>query len=241
MKTPPLITANHALFLDFDGTLTPLIDNPFASQLLPEVAEALPQLDALLEGALAIISGRDIRSLSERCPHSIMRIGTHGIEICPAHAPVPTAQPGPDGLKDLLEELITPHDGAWVEDKGPVCGIHYRNIPSAGPALEMALTNALAEHFPDYRAQHGKFVLEAKPLAANKGYALKHVMREAPFEGRFPIMVGDDTTDEDAFLVAQALGGFAVKVGDGKTHAQYRLSTPQDVAAWLNSCLSPNS
>lgn len=236
-KLPPLITAQHALFLDFDGTLTPLIDDPYKSQLLPEVADALPHLDNMLEGALAIISGRDLQNLAQRCPHGIMRIGTHGIEICPPNTPLTTAPIGPEGLKQLLESLVVPYSGAWVEDKGPVCGIHYRDIPSAGPDLETALITALAEHFPDYRAQHGKFVIEAKPLAANKGYALKHVMRDAPFEGRLPIMVGDDTTDEDAFLVAQALGGFAVKVGEGPTRAEYHLQTPQDVAQWLSSCL----
>ncbi len=237
MQTPPLITAQHALFLDFDGTLTPLIDNPYHSELLPEVAAALPHIDNLLDGALAIISGRDVRNLSERCPHSIMRIGNHGMEICLPNTAPKLAEPGPEGLRTLLEGLISPYTGAWIEDKGPVCGIHYRDIPSAGPDLEVALINALAEHFPDYRAQHGKFILEAKPLAANKGYALKHVMRDLPFEGRLPIMVGDDTTDEDAFLVAQALGGFAIKVGEGETRAQYRLQTPQDVAQWLNNCL----
>jgi len=80
-------------------------------------------------------------------------------------------------------------------------------------------------------------VVEAKPLAANKGYALKHVMREAPFEGRLPIMVGDDTTDEDAFLVAQGLGGIGIKVGEGETRAHFRLSCPYAVSDWLKSGL----
>ena len=57
--------------------------------------------------------------------------------------------------------------------------------------------------------------------------------REA-FAGRVPVMVGDDTTDEDAFIAAAGLGGYAIKVGDGESAAAYRLADPQAVADWIS-------
>jgi len=59
-------------------------------------------------------------------------------------------------------------------------------------------------------------------------------MRQAAFAGRIPVMFGDDVTDEDGFAVVIEMGGFAVKIGEGDSLAQYRLETPNDVAEWLN-------
>ncbi|MEM9740672.1 MAG: trehalose-phosphatase, partial [Pseudomonadota bacterium] len=90
----------------------------------------------------------------------------------------------------------------------------------------------------DYKLQSGKMVFELKPSAANKGKALARLMAQSPFLGRQPIMVGDDTTDEDAMRVAAELGGFGIKVGEGESVAQHRLSNPREVFAWLRGCLT---
>ena len=84
-----------------------------------------------------------------------------------------------------------------------------------------------------YRLQHGKFVFEAKPEGANKGRALERCMHRKPFIGRHPVMIGDDTTDEDAFVVTNQLGGLTVKVGPGDSAAQYRLRDVEAVHGYL--------
>ena len=100
----------------------------------------------------------------------------------------------------------------------------------------MQLESALAE-YSDYALQSGKMVLEAKPSGANKGVCLEKAMQAPPFEGRVPIMIGDDKTDEDAILVANRLGGWSVKVGEGASAAEYRLTSHKDVENYLKEML----
>jgi trehalose 6-phosphate phosphatase len=81
-------------------------------------------------------------------------------------------------------------------------------------------------------------VFEAKPSHAHKGRALARMMQQPPFLGRVPVMVGDDTTDEDAMRVAMDLGGWAVKVGPGASAAEYGLSGPEEVWTWLQAAVA---
>ena len=76
-------------------------------------------------------------------------------------------------------------------------------------------------------------VVEVKPAAAHKGTALRRLAAAPPFAGRRPLMLGDDTTDEDAIAAAQDLGGIGVKVGPGPTAARLRALDPAAVRAWL--------
>ena len=76
-------------------------------------------------------------------------------------------------------------------------------------------------------------VVEVKPEAAHKGSTLRRLMRRAPFAGRRPVMIGDDTTDEDAIEAAIALGGLGVKVGAGASAAALRAPDPAAVRAWI--------
>ena len=102
-----------------------------------------------------------------------------------------------------------------------VAGIVHRAAPQAGPDIVAALPDLPDDH----ALQIGKNVIEIKPVAANKGKALTQQMQHPDFTTRCPVMIGDDTTDEDAFAAATALGGFGIKMGDGETVAQYRIPT----------------
>ena len=228
-----LSVQDHALFLDFDGTLAPLQDDPDTVALPNGGADFLVALNDALGGALVLISGRDIRDLSIRTPKSIFRAGGHGLEVC-FPGDVPSVERGdiaPE-LKAKVESIIAAHTGVRVEDKGPVLAVHFRQNPSAESDLLNAL-ELLAEGLPDYKAQHGKMVIELKPIRANKGIALASIMQSAVFAERTPIMVGDDTTDEDAMRVATDFGGYGVKVGEGETCAKFRLKDPDAVWDWL--------
>ncbi|MEM6555091.1 MAG: trehalose-phosphatase [Pseudomonadota bacterium] len=231
----PVSVHQHALFLDFDGTLAPLQDDPDTVELPPGGAETLTALRASFQDALVLISGRDIRDLAARTPKNMWRAGGHGLEICaPGELPAPMALRIDDAILSPAREIIAPYQGVRIEEKGLVLAIHFRQNPDAEQPLLAALSH-LADGIDGYKAQHGKMVIELKPVRANKGIALSEMMTRPEFAGRRPIMVGDDATDEDAIVVAREQGGFGVKVGDGATLARHRLETPDRVWDWLRS------
>lgn len=238
---PKLSLDRHALFLDFDGTLAPLQDDPDAVELPEFGAATLLALQKRLTGAVVLISGRDIRDLSLRTPLALMRAGGHGLEICkPGEAP--PSQPdaiAPDILSKV-ETIIDPLEGVRVEEKGPVLAVHFRQNPDAESELVKSLT-ALGESIDGYKAQHGKMVIELKPFRANKGIALRSILGTEAFADRIPVMVGDDVTDEDAMRTAIELGGYGIKVGPGTTLAEYRFDDPKGVWAWLRSIIDEHT
>jgi trehalose 6-phosphate phosphatase len=84
----------------------------------------------------------------------------------------------------------------------------------------------------------GKMVIELMPRSAGKGRVIADFLADAPFHGRSPVFVGDDTSDEDGFAVVDRLGGVSVHVGDGATIAHCCLATVGDVWAWLRRGLA---
>ncbi|MEM9170193.1 MAG: trehalose-phosphatase [Pseudomonadota bacterium] len=235
---PPPITDDCALFVDFDGTLAGLQDDPDTVDLPPGGARVLERLAARLAGALAVVSGRGLNDLAKRTPEGLWRVGGHGVSGAP-----PGAGPGdpqaaaPAALKDALEAIAAGAPGARVEAKGPVLALHYRAAPTAGPALFEAV-RAVTGAYDGYRAQHGKMVIEAKPVGADKGAALRALAETPPFAGRTPVAIGDDVTDEDMMAAAAKAGGWGVKVGAGTTCARYRVDGPTSVWRWLEEAAS---
>jgi trehalose 6-phosphate phosphatase len=223
---------DDALFLDFDGTLAELGPDPDAIFPPPETAAALGRLALRLGGALALLSGRDLRDLAARTPAGVWRAGGHGLEVAvPGADPPPPPPPPPEAvLAPLREAARIP--GVRLEIKGPVAALHFRAAPEAdGPCLAAAAAAAAAA--PGLVRQAGKMVVEVKPEAAHKGRALRLLSGRPPFSGRRPIMLGDDATDEDAIEAAQALGGMGVKVGPGPSAARLRAPHPEAVRAWI--------
>jgi trehalose 6-phosphate phosphatase len=231
-KASPIGDAD-AVFLDFDGTLAGLQSDRTTVRMTPACEAAVRRVAARLDGALAIISGRDIRDLAARTPADVWRLGAHGLEVCPpGEAPAADQPSAPSSLRDALARLAGEHAGAFLEDKGLVLAVHYRAAPEAGPALEAGVAGEVAA-VDGYTWQSGKLVVEAKPVTANKGRALLALAAEPPFKGRRLVMVGDDATDEDAFAAVLSAGGLAIKVGDGATCAPERLADPLEVQRWL--------
>jgi len=236
---PPALTEGDALFLDFDGTLAPIADDPDAVFLSAEVDAALARAVERLGGAVAIISGRDLRDLARRTPQALLRIGGHGLERAASGAePGPRPAP-PADLARALADAVAGLDGVRVEEKGRIFAVHYRGAPDQEASVRRAATG-LAQTFPGYVAQHGKMVSELKPCEAHKGRALAAALARPPFAGRRPVMAGDDATDEDAFEAAAEAGGYGVKIGEGATRAAARLPDTAALVAWINESLGIN-
>lgn len=229
----PALSPSLALFLDFDGTLAPLQADPGAV-FLPEGGEdILLDVAGMLRGALMILSGRDIRDLARRAPDSIWRAGGHGAFVCPpGEAPPDTLPDAPPELAAALSQLTAPLCGVRIEHKGPVLAVHYRQAPEQGERLQAGMAALLDTH-KGYSLQAGKMVIELRPDEVDKGSCIRRLMKNPVFAGRTPVMIGDDTTDEDAMRVCLDAGGWAIKVGEGPSLAPYRLETPGAVWRWL--------
>ncbi len=236
----PLPRLDHrtALFLDFDGTLAPIQADPDTVYLDDGGTGLLRAISRQLGGSLAIISGRDIRDLAARVPSDFWRAGGHGADICAPGTDPPHELPGaPESLIAAAQALCQQFGGTRLEQKGPVLALHYRACPEIEEMLKAAVHNLEVEA-KGYALQHGKMVLELRPQGVHKGVAVRQLMMRSPFAGRAPVMVGDDTTDEDAMAVCLELGGSAVRVGSGVSLAPHRLGDTGDVWTWLKEELA---
>lgn len=245
----PILRADRlGLFSDFDGTLTPIFDDPRDTTLSPAIRDILSDLSEKLE-IVAVVSGRDAKFLRETIGlNSLTYVGNHGLEVWKAGAERPELGARvPEGvLEDVhnrIEDIAIP--GLYLENKGLSVAVHYRNAAdpaSARSALTRTLKRLADAHALDIR--EGKMVLEIGPGAGvNKGAAVERLAREFRLTGA--IVLGDDVTDCDAFdalhrlIRERGLRGAAVAVVDAETpelvlrKADYRLSGMAEVEEFL--------
>lgn len=234
---PPLPGRDAALFLDFDGTLVAIADTPEAVEVPKGLVSLLAELHERLDGALAVVSGRQIDVLDRfLAPLRLPAAGEHGVQRRDAAGRMQEAAP-PDlgGVLAAANALASHHAGLLVERKHAAIALHYR----LAPELERLCLDAMAQAVgtqPRLELLHGKCVVEIKPAGINKGIAIGAFLKETPFAGRCPVFAGDDTTDESGFAVVQAQpGGMGIKIGPGNTHAAQRLAGPPAVLAWLQA------
>ncbi len=123
-----------------------------------------------------------------------------------------------------------------IEDKGASVAVHWRLASPADAERAEALVKQAAETLgAEYRLQLGKAVGEIVPAKATKAVAIRAFMAEAPYAGRRAVFLGDDKTDEIAFVSVAEDGGVAIRVGDGDTAAARRLPDPAAVRALIAS------
>ncbi len=203
------------------------------------MTRTLSRLAARLGGAVALVTGRSISDVDSLLPDAPLAVaGQHGCErrdtggTYHIYAPSPATHAR---LRALLAGLANRHEGLLLEDKGVTIALHYRRSPLAATDINRTLRAWLAGDGAarDYVMQPGKMLVEVRPEGRDKGTAIRDFMREAPFAGRRPVYVGDDCTDEHAFLVVCKLGGWSIKVGAGSTAAHFRLPDVASVRRWL--------
>jgi trehalose 6-phosphate phosphatase len=242
---PPPLAWGHTLFLDIDGTLLELAPTPCGVRVDAGVAALLPALVRHLGGAVALITGRTLVDADRLFPGLSLPIaGQHGLERRAADGSIHRHVSPTSVLRSLHDELarfVARHEGLLLEDKGGTLALHYRLAPRLASHVHqtvkarLAATGAAAKGL---RLQPGKGVLEIRPGGRDKGAAILEFMAEPPFAGRLPVFVGDDRTDEFGFTVVTRAGGSAVKVGPGRTGAQFRLLDVTAVRRWLEAALS---
>jgi len=233
--------ATSSLFLDLDGTLLELIDQPDKVVADAQLRDLLGRLTDRLDGRLAIVSGRSIAQMDAilgPIAHNVAISGSHGSEHrwqgVAAHPVRPRTL---DEAAERFRDFADAHAGVLVEDKSFGVALHYRMAPSI-EADAQALAMALAETL-DLKFQPGKMMAELRLPGGDKGKAVHSLMARAPMAGTLPYFIGDDDTDEPGFVAAQMLGGAGILVGNRTpTAAIYALPDPAAVGDWLESLLA---
>ncbi len=235
---PPDPQRDWAYFLDFDGTLVDIAPTPDAIVVAPRLTAVLGDVLQATGGALMVVSGRPLSEIDRfLAPLRLPAAAQHGGERRYPDGRVerPPADPGLSTAAERLRSFCADRPGALMEEKHSSVTLHYRGAPDVASEALAVMENIAAQLGSRYRLLRGKMVLELKPESIDKGRAIAAVMEEAPFAGRRPVMVGDDRTDEDGFLVVNARGGVSVHVGTSlaDSAARYLLTSPAAVRAWL--------
>jgi trehalose 6-phosphate phosphatase len=241
---PSLAEAGHVLLLsDYDGTLTPIQPRPELCHLSDELHGILTTLASLNHCTVGIVSGRELADIESRLGiRKAHYIGNHGLEI--KTGDVVFVDPAADALRDPLRSIsvalnkdLTGIPGAWVQDKQLSLSIHFRQVDSSRHLQVLKLVEEkLAQHSSpgQFELHFGKMVTEVRPaIPCNKGIASRwlHQRLQLPVNTRV-IYLGDDTTDEDAFVVWR--DEITIHVGNSlATHANYLLSDPAAVHVFL--------
>lgn len=235
-----------ALFLDYDGTLTPLIDDPSRAHLDPESRSVLGQVTEL--HPVTIVSGRDtsvVRSLTG--VEGVTYAGSHGHEIQYEDGTIYRHPDSVDALGVLtaagtrLEDELAATPDVTVERKEFAIAVHTRLASEEARNRAYGVVERLADTTDGLVMTSGKDVRELRPDNTwNKGTAIAYLV-ETRYPGRVPIFIGDDRTDEDGFRAVRELGGIAAIVGlteQKSTAAEFQLRDPSQVIDFLRSLLT---
>ena len=241
------------LFLDYDGTLSPIAQAPAKAYMPDRTKELLLKLSKMPNCKIAIISGRSLGDISERVGlKNIVYVGNHGFEI--KGPKIKFKSPILHRYKIVLEEIkkkleknMSSFNGIVIEDKGFCLTLHYRQADKKDIPLieaEFYASIFLYEFRNNIQIRIGKMTLEVRPpIPRDKGKVVLWLLGRRLFALRdremeiAPIYIGDDTTDEDAF---QALKdrGLTIFVGKPKnTKARFYLKDTEEVAIFLTEVL----
>ncbi|KAK9665663.1 hypothetical protein RND81_14G127400 [Saponaria officinalis] len=218
-----------ALFLDYDGTLSPIVDNPDIAFMSDDMRSAVKNVAKHFP--TAIISGRSRDKVYEFVGLTeLYYAGSHGMDIMsPVNGSAFNQHPNCINLTDtqgkeavlfqpaseflpMIDEvyssLVESTDdikGATVENNKFCVSVHYRNVDEKDWRMVAQRVHDILKEYPRLRLSHGRKVLEVRPVIDwNKGKAVEFLLDSlglSDCDDVLPIYVGDDRTDEDAFKV----------------------------------------
>lgn len=228
--------------LDFDGTMSPLVDRAEDARALPGSAAALRELAQLPRTTTALISGRALDSLrlvASPEPETLL-IGSHGAETWtgPDGAPLELTASQAEILRratDAVQQVVDAHPGTVLERKPAGVVLHTRTADAdTAAAATSAARNATSE-LDGVHLSDGKSVLELSVVQTDKGKGLQSLRDVAGATA--VVFAGDDVTDEHALrtLTPPDVG---IKVGDGETSALYRIDSPEQLVLVLEELVT---
>jgi trehalose-phosphatase len=228
------------VFLDYDGTLTPIVEHPEDAILSRSMRHTLKDLSQ--KCPVAVISGRELKDIRKRVNiEDIIYAGSHGFDIS---GPGFTYRqgleflPALDGAEQDLEEALNGIQGVRIERKTFSIAVHFRQVPEEAVESVEKAVDGVIENFPSLRKAGGKKIFECRPnIDWHKGKALILILEKSELERSkiLPMYIGDDLTDEDAFeVLAQDGVGIVVRDESRPTRARYALNNPAEVEQFLN-------
>jgi trehalose 6-phosphate phosphatase len=233
------------VFLDYDGTLTPIVERPEDAVISDRMQDIVKRLAARC--VVAVISGRDLKDVRDRMGlEDIYYSGSHGFEIAGPrdwYEEYPEAKAFLPVLDRTEEELHCSLDrisGLQVERKRYSIAVHYRRASEKNRReLEKRMPAFKEEYAEQLRLSSGKCVYDFQPkIDWHKGKALHRIL-ESAFKNPgnvFSIYIGDDITDEDAFREIRDSGtGIVVRDESRSTLADYALESPDEASLFLES------
>ncbi|MGD9300566.1 MAG: trehalose-phosphatase, partial [Desulfobacterales bacterium] len=211
-----------AVFLDYDGTLTPIVRRPEDADLSRNMRQVIRKLAA--NCPVAVVSGRDMPDVRERVAlDALYYAGSHGFDIVGPdinrreHPEGSQLLPEIDQAEKALQKRLSDIDGCRVERKKFAIAVHYREVAQQDvPAVEKAVQAVQAER-SGLRLSGGKKIFELQPdVKWHKGRAVRWLLEDAlklACSAVMPLFLGDDVTDEDAFEEIRN-DGIGIRVGD---------------------------
>ncbi|OGQ78877.1 MAG: bifunctional alpha,alpha-trehalose-phosphate synthase (UDP-forming)/trehalose-phosphatase [Deltaproteobacteria bacterium RIFCSPLOWO2_12_FULL_60_19] len=230
----------RVLFLDYDGTLTPLARHPALVKPNETQMDLLCSLTADPRNTVVIISGRDRSTLDKWFGDlSVGLVAEHGAWLKGVGKPWRLSKSMTSEWKGqllpILESYADRLPGAFVEEKEHSVAWHYRSAdPDQAALLAAEMTDHLANLTAkaDLQVSQGNRVVEIRHAGVNKGTAARDWIANADFD--FVLAIGDDLTDEELFRVLPE-SAMSIRVGLVSTHARYNLRVPAEVLELLNA------
>jgi trehalose-phosphatase len=237
------------VFLDYDGTLTPIVQQPEDAILSKEMQDVLRECAAKFK--VAAVSGRDMDDLRSKINiDNLIYAGSHGFRISGPgglymeHEKSAELLPKLDRMEEKLNTVFSnTTEGVRVERKRFAIAVHYRNAGAEDiPYIKQKVyeTNSGRTGF---KVGEGKMILEIKPdINWHKGKAVLWILEKlnlADTSRYIPIYIGDDVTDEDAYEVLKNRGmGIQVGPGAKNTAAHFRLKNVYQVRLLLKELVN---